>query len=118
MIAIQPEGLLVKGVYPAFVPVSFQALWELGVDHGKATAKLINFRTMGMPGNVLKSLIMNVIADAAKKEEWLKVQGDVVQTDVDALLQKQGLTILTRLTAIRCQAGHLTVEGGQGEPST
>src|SRR5580700_771228 len=100
-IAIKPEGVRIKGVYPVFVPVSFEALWELGVLHGKATAKLTNFRTMGMPGNVLKSLIMNVVADAAKKERWLEVQGDWVLADVDGLLKENGLSSRTHLTSIR-----------------
>jgi hypothetical protein len=102
----------IKGVYPVFVPVTFEALWELGVLKGKATAKLISFRTMGMPGNVLKSLIMNVVADAAKKERWLEVQGDWVLADVDGLLKENGLRSLTNLTSIRTEAGLLVIEGG------
>ena len=111
-IRIIPEGVRVKGVYPVFVPVSFEAVWEIGVLMGRATAKLINFRTMGMPGNVLRSLIMNVIADAAKRESWLEVQGDFVLADLDALLKESGLAAQTRLTSIVCQAGSLTVEAG------
>jgi hypothetical protein len=111
-IRLQPEGLRIKGVYHVFMPVSFEALWELGVSQGKPTARLANFRTLGMPANVLKSLIMNVIADAAKKEKWLLVEGDTVRVDVDKMLKEHGLDLATRLTAIRCQAGCLTVEGG------
>jgi hypothetical protein len=109
---IKPEGLSIKGVYPIFVPVSFEALWELGVREGRAMAKLTGFRTMGMPANVLKSLIMNVVADVAKKDRWLEVQGDLVLADLDGLLKEQGLTTQTRLLSIRCQAGALVVEAG------
>jgi hypothetical protein len=111
-IAIKPEGVRIKGVYPVFMPVTFEALWELGVTKGRASAKLINFRTMGMPVNVLKSLIMNLVADAAKKERWLEVQGDFVLADVDALLKENGLTAQTRLTSIRCSPGSIIVEAG------
>jgi hypothetical protein len=111
-IAIKAEGVRVKGVYPVFMPVSFEALWELGVHKGRASAKLINFRTMGMPVNVLKSLIMNLVADAAKKERWLEVQGDFVLADVDALLKDNGLTAQTRLLSIRCEPGSVIVEAG------
>jgi hypothetical protein len=110
---IQPEGVRIKGVYQMFVPVSFEVLWELGIDQGRATATLASFRTLGMPANVLKSLIMNVVADAAKKAEWLQVKGETVRVDVDGLLKHYGLNLLTRLNAIRCQAGWLIVEGGQ-----
>ena len=91
-IHIQPEGVTVKGMYQVFVPVSFEVLWELAVDGAMVTARLAKFRTMGMPTNVLKSLIMNLIADAAKKEKWLQIQGDVVRADIDGLLKTHGLT--------------------------
>jgi hypothetical protein len=112
-IRITPEGVRVKGVYPVFMPVSFEAVWELGVHKGRASAKLINFRTMGMPVNVLKSLIMNLVADAAKRERWLEVQGDYVLADLDALLKENGLPSQTRLTSIRCGTGSLIVEAGE-----
>jgi hypothetical protein len=110
---IQPEGVRIKGVYQMFMPVSFEVLWELGVDEGCATARLASFRTLGMPANVLKSLIMNVVADSAKKAEWLQVKGEIVRVDADGLLKHYGLNVLTRLNAIHCQAGRLIVEGGQ-----
>ncbi|HYV35373.1 MAG TPA: hypothetical protein VE988_06700 [Gemmataceae bacterium] len=111
-ISIEPEGVRVKGSYQMFMPVSFEILWELGVDGGIATARLANFRTLGMPANVLKSLIMNVIADAGKKHSWLQVVGDVVRVDGDGLLKKEGLTARANLRALRCQAGKLVVEAG------
>ena len=48
-IRIGPDGVRVKGVYQLFVPVSFEALWEPGVDQGRPTARLSTFKTMGMP---------------------------------------------------------------------
>jgi hypothetical protein len=114
-IRILPEGIRVKGVYQVFVPVSFEALWEMGVDQGRVTARLANFRTLGMPTNVLKSLIMNLVGDAAKKEPWLKVEGDTVRADVDGFLTMQGLKMASRLSAINCEAGRLTVLGGAGQ---
>jgi hypothetical protein len=115
-IRILPEGVRVKGAYQMFVPVTFEALWELGVEGGRATARLAHFRTMGIPANVLKSLIMNVIADAARKEPWLQVQGDLVRADLDGMLKRGGLQGRTNLTAIRCQIGVIVVEAGNGEP--
>ena len=55
---------------------------------------------------------MNVIADAAKKERWLDVQGDVVRVDVDQLLKKKGLSAQTRLSVIRCHGNLILVEAG------
>ena len=111
---IKPEGLSVKGVYPIFVPVSFEALWEISVRGRERRSSQVRlaFCTMGMPANVLKSLIMNVVADAAKKDRWLEVQGDSVLADLDGLLKEQGLIAKTRLLSICCQAGALVVEAG------
>jgi hypothetical protein len=111
-IKIEPEGVRVKGVYQLFMPVSFELLWEPGVEFGKATARLAKFKTLGVPANVFKSLIMNVIADVAKKHEWLRVDGDVVRVDGEGLLKKEGLTAQVRLRVLRCQAGRLVVEAG------
>jgi hypothetical protein len=113
-IRVTAEGVRVTGSYQMFVPVSFEAHWELGVDAGRVTARLAQFRTMGMPANVLKSLIMNVLADAARKEPWLQVQGDAVRADVDAMFKRHGLTARTNLTAVRCEAGAIIVEAGGG----
>jgi hypothetical protein len=117
-IRILPDGVHVKGTYQMFVPVSFEAHWELGIEAGRVTGRLAQFRTLGMPANVLKSLIMNVIADAARKEPWLSVQGDTVHADVDAMFRKQGLQARTNLTAIRCQSGVMIVEAGRGDAQT
>src|SRR6267378_2836271 len=94
-IRITPSGVRVTGAYQLFVPVSFEAVWELGVDQGRPTARLSTFKTMGMPANVLKSLIMNIVADAARKERWLEVHGDAVRVDLDGLLKKKGLNAQT-----------------------
>jgi hypothetical protein len=119
-VAIKPEGVRVKGVYPIFVPVSFEALWELSVHKGRAMARLAHFRTLGMPTGVLKSLVMNLVADAAKKEPWLEVQGDFVLADLDGLLKKQGINAQTHLTAIHCEMGVIVVEAGEvsGPPAS
>ncbi len=111
-IRVRPDGVLVKGVYQVFVPVSFEALWALGVDRGRATARLANFKTMGMPGNVLKSIIMDVVADAAKRETWLEVVSDSVRADLDGFLKKEGLNAQTRLKALTCKDGVIIVEAG------
>src|SRR5262245_55262442 len=81
-IHITPEGLVVKGEYPLLVTVSFETLWELNVSEGKVIARLAKFRTLGMPMSILKSLVMGVIASAAKTEPWLAVDGETVQVDV------------------------------------
>ena len=113
-IAVTQEGVVIKGEYPLLVTVSFETLWELGIEDGKVTARLTRFRTLGMPMNVLKSVLLGAIATAAKSEDWLQVDKDTVRIDVDRVLAREGLRAHTNLTALRCQAGVMVIEGGKG----
>src|SRR5690242_10143449 len=68
---VAPEGVRIKGVYPLFINVKFETHWELGLQAGKITARLVSMRAFGVPGNVFKSAIMKFVADAAEKHDWL-----------------------------------------------
>jgi hypothetical protein len=114
-ISVTPDGVVVKGEYPLLVTVSFETLWELSVADGKVVARLARFRTLGMPMNVLKSVVMGAISSAAKSEPWLEVEKDTVRIDVDKALAGEGLRARTNLTAVRCQPGTVVIEGGTGK---
>src|SRR5262245_17103648 len=90
-IRIKPDGVHVKGVYPLFINVSFETHWELGIESGKVCARLVNLRALGVPGNVFKSAIVKLIADAAKGEPWLRFERDTVTVDVDQAMVENGL---------------------------
>lgn len=107
-----PEGVTVKGVYPLFVNVNFEAQWELGVKDGRLSARLISLRAMGMPGNIFKSALMKVIADAAKKNEGVSVEDDIVLVDLDKMLAREGISAGTHLKSVACQTGQIVIEAG------
>lgn len=111
-IAISSAGVQVSGVYQVFVPVSFEALWEPRIEAGKVVARMTNFKTLGMPGNILKSLIMNVIADAAKKEPWLSVKGDEVIVEVEKAAAHHGVNGQFNLKSVICADKWLEVTAG------
>jgi hypothetical protein len=115
-VRVGPEGVTVKGVYPLFINVSFETMWALGVEAGRISARLSGLRAMGIPGNVFKSAILKLIADAARKEPWVQVDKEQVWLDVDGLLRKEGVTARTNLTGIICQAGQIMVEAAQRTP--
>src|SRR5437016_5949747 len=99
-IRLTADGLVVKGVYPLFIDVSFETRWALGVQAGKVSARLTNLRALVIPGNIFKSAILKLIGDAARSESWLQVEDDTVLVDVDRVLQKNGLPAKTNLTRI------------------
>jgi hypothetical protein len=109
---LSPEGVTVKGVYPLFVNVAFETRWELCVQEGKLAARLAGFRAMGIPGNVFRSAIFKLLADAVKKKDWVTINGDWLLADLDRLLGRNGLSARTCLTHVACCAGSLTIEAG------
>src|SRR5262245_29145948 len=90
-VRVTPQGITFKGMYPLFINVSFETQWELAFDKGKLSARLTNFRAMGVPGNVFKSAILKFVSDAAKAEPWIQVERETVWIDVDRALLKNGL---------------------------
>lgn len=111
-VRIAPEGVTVKGVYPMFVNVSFETQWELAITDGNVTVKLLLLRAMGMPGNIFKSVLMKVIADAAKDKPGFRIDEDTIVIDLDTLLKAEGIDARTRLSALDCQAGQITLTAG------
>lgn len=111
-VRLTPAGVVVTGVYPLFINVSFETQWELSAQQGNVAARLANLRALGVPGNVFKSAVLKLVADAAKKEPWLRIDKDTVLLDVDAALLKHGLPARTNLTRVACAAGEIIVEAG------
>jgi hypothetical protein len=112
-IRLTSEGAYVEGVYPLFINVPFETLWELGVHEGKVSARLTKLRAMGVPGNVFKSAVVKLIADAAESEEWLQFEKDTILVDVDRLLLKEGVIMQINLRRLVCQDGQVVVEAGR-----
>ncbi len=111
-VRVAPEGIYVKGVYPLFISVSFETLWEVSIQAGRLTARLASLRALGIPGNVFKSGILKLIADAAKSEDWIKLDKETLVADLDGMLLKNGLPARTNLTRLMCEPGKIILEAG------
>ena len=109
---LSPEGLHVTGVYPFFINVKFETIWNLRVEHGQAVAQLSKFRAMGVPGNIFKSAIMKMIEDVARREPWIHVTGDQLIADLDQACAKYAVAAKTHLKSIIVQTGLLVIEAG------
>jgi len=116
-ISITPEGVTVQGEYPLFVSVRFETLWQPTVEDRHVHLRLVKFRALGMPVNVLKGFVMNAFSTLARKEPWVQVLEDCVRLDVEAMLAREGLTARVNLVRIRCEAGVFVLEAGVSPPA-
>jgi hypothetical protein len=113
-IRITPEGVHVTGVYRMLVNVAFETLWALQITGGMLTARLADFKALGIPVMLFKSMIMTAVKDATAKNDAIQVNEDVVLVDVDRLLARQGMPVRTNLTRVLCRAGNLVLEAANG----
>jgi hypothetical protein len=111
-IKLAPEGVYVTGVYQMVFNVPFETLWELAVAGGKLTARLSGFKAMGLPVSMFKSMLMNVVAEAASPIDAIEAMDDTLRLDLERLLAREGFSVRANLTGVRCHSGHLVLEAG------
>jgi len=112
-VRLTPEGARVSGTYPVtFFNVRFDTLWTLAVSGREVAARLADLQVAGAPAGMVRGTLMEVLAANLDREEGLRVDGETVLVDLDVLLSRLGLVSRTNLTAVRCEAGRVIVEGG------
>jgi hypothetical protein len=119
-IRLGPEGMYVSGVYRMLVNVAFETLWALQITDGKLTARLADFKALGIPVMLFKSMVMTAVKDAITRNDAIQVDEDVVFVDVDRLLAREGMSVRTNLTRVHLGSGSLVLEAAQaavGSPS-
>lgn len=106
------QFLHINGVYPFFIPVRFETIWEIGVESGHATARLISIKAMGVPGNIFKSAVVKIVEDIAKKENWIRIVGDRFMADLELGCSKYAVLTHLHLKSITIRPGTLMLEAG------
>jgi hypothetical protein len=107
---LKPEGAEVTGTYEMFFAVPFETLWELSVQDGKILARLANLKVARLGAGMVKSILLGILADAAKQVPGLQLDGDTLSVDVDRVLAANGWVVRTNLQTVQCQAGKLLIE--------
>jgi hypothetical protein len=112
-VRLTPEGARVSGAYAvAFFNVRFDTLWALSVRGREVAARLADLHVAGAPAAIVRGTLLEVLAANLEREEGLRVEEETVLVDLDVLLGRLGLVGRTNLTAVRCEAGRVVVEGG------
>jgi hypothetical protein len=110
---LTPEGVRISGRYPtSFFAVRFEALWQLAVHEGRLMARLAGLDVGGMPVGMVRGILMDMIADAAAREDGIDVQGEVILINPDQLLTRGGLVGRTNLSAVQYGEGFVLIEAG------
>jgi hypothetical protein len=102
----------VSGVYPFFIPVRFETIWEVGVESGHASARLSSFKAMGVPGNIFKSAVVKIFEDIAREENWIRIVGDRFLADLELGCSKYAVVAHLHLKSITVEQGKLMLEAG------
>jgi hypothetical protein len=112
-VSLTPQGARVSGAYPvAFFNVRFDTLWALSVRGREVAAHLAELHVAGAPAGIVRGTLMEMLAANIDKEEGVRVEDETVLVDPDVLLGRLGPAVRTNLTAVRCEAGRVVVEGG------
>ncbi len=112
-VSLTPQGARVTGAYPvAFFSVKFDTLWALSVRGREVAARLAELHVAGAPAGIVRGTLLEMLAAQIEQEEGLRVEGEALLVDPDRLLGRLGPTVRTNLTAVRCEAGRVVVEGG------
>jgi hypothetical protein len=111
-VRLTPAGVEVAGTYPVTLfKVKFETVWELSVRGRELAAHLANLNVAGAPAGLVRGTLMEMLGANLASEEGLRVEDETVFVDPDVLLGRLGLSGRTNLSAVRCEAGRLVVEG-------
>jgi hypothetical protein len=112
-VRLLPEGARITGAYPVtFFNVRFDTLWALSVQDRKVVAHLADLKVAGAPAGLVRGTLLEMLGAQLAEEEGFHVEGENVLVDPDALLGRLGLTGRINLSAVRCEAGRIVIEGG------
>jgi hypothetical protein len=110
---ITPEGVVLKGVYQKLVSVPFETVWDLSVQEGKVSARLAQFKVVGVGGRLLKSALLSQIEGALKREDAVVIDSETIVIDPDRWLSKNGFPARLNLSRVHCGQGELLIEAAR-----
>src|SRR5205814_7064865 len=112
------EAVVVAGVLHLFMRMPFETYWQPAVRDGKLAVTLVELKVVGFAAGMLKGVLLRMLADEAEKEDAIRIEADTVLVDADRLLAKNGLSVRTNLSALRCTPGQLLIEAASdGRPA-
>lgn len=107
---ISEEGVSVRGVYQAILPLRFATLWTVAVDGGKIAARLSDIRVVGIQANFLRNYLLHTLAS---QNNTIQLRDEAICLDPNDLLASWRIPLKLHLAAVRCESGNLVIECDQ-----
>ena len=113
-VRLMPEGVLIQGQYSTGFgfKVPFETTWRLEAAGPRIDVKLDAIKVAGLPGNMLRTVLMRMIRDNVENQVGVSVAEDTIQIDVPAVAQSRGVEVRVNFTAVRMSVGAAVVEAG------
>ena len=113
-VRLTPEGVLLQGQYSTGfgIKVPFETVWQLIAAGPRIDVKLDTIKVAGLPGGMLRTVLMRMVRDSVAEHAGISVQEDTIQIDVPAVARSRGAEIRVNFTAVRMSVGAAIVETG------
>ena len=106
-VTIDTGGLEVSGKHGLFTIT----IWlSVTVSNGNPSIKIQRIKTPLGLGN---SKVLETIQDALTGKPCIRMQGETIDIELDALIARGGLSVRTNLSAIHTTAGKIAIECSQ-----
>jgi hypothetical protein len=113
-VRITTEGVHVFGDYStAFGKVPFETHWDLRVLAGRVHARLVELKVSGVPGNMFRKMVLDLIQDVLDSEQGVVLEEETLRIDVDLVARSKKVSLRCNLSDVRCEAGRLLLEAGR-----
>jgi hypothetical protein len=113
-VRITPEGLHILGDYPTvFGKVPFETHWEMRIVAGKVHARLVGLKVSGVPGNLFRAMVLELIQDVLDREPGIVLEEETLLIDVESVARSKKVLLRCNLRDVRCEAGRLLLEAGR-----
>lgn len=112
-VQIRPDGVELKGTYRGWVRLTVATRWQLGVEGGHLTARLVSCSTLGLSFGGIREKVLDAIRKKADQEEGLEVSQDCLLVNLEKVLGRRGVPLRCHLNGALCEAGRIILEAGQ-----
>jgi hypothetical protein len=113
-VRLTPEGVVVSGKYPtSFMRVPFETTWQVTAQGPEVRVTLAAVRVAGLPGNMLRGVLMKMVRDSLASRPGVRVEEDHLAIDVGEAVRPHGMEVRVHFVAVRMSVGSALIEAAE-----